>query len=501
MRTVAALLGAALITTLPAAARAHASCSLWSQGRCDAANSASITIDAPKSGPPRAWTFDGSGRVWGYEPGMTIWSPPTLGMADKRAVVAVGSYDHTVYALDASSGNTLWKFTTGGPVFAAPVFWEADGKSWVFVASTDRTVYAIDAEQGRPLWVHEVEDYRATIGGARLGAPSVGRVGSATDAVFVSYWVWDGSLTHNEAHARVVALSAREGKPLWRSDLGDNELTATVFAQSSGRNFLLLGSSNGNVYALSADTGRLLWAKTELDSVRSPPAFVESAVGPLVVMASKYGSLRGLSIETGAERWHYKTGDRITGSPSVLGSGRGARVFVGSYDRHLYCLDAATGKEIFARAVRGGIYSSPALVPSGAHPMVLASAWDNQLHAVGLSDGASLFSIFTGRPIWNVAGLDESNWSSPAAALVNGRWMAYVGSYDGALRALPLEDDSRIVPRLRSNLGFWISFPLALAPLALLARALTVRARRREGQRLSADPFAIPASSVLAHRK
>jgi hypothetical protein len=60
--------------------------------------------------------------------------------------------------------------------------------------------------------------------------------------------------------------------------------------------------------------------------------------------------------------------------------------------------------------------------------------------------------------------------------------MAYVGSYDGALRALPLEDDSRIVPRLRSNLGFWLSFPLALTPLALLARALTLRARRQAAE-------------------
>jgi outer membrane protein assembly factor BamB len=486
LRTVAALLAAACLTTL--GGRAHATCSLWTQTRCDAENSASIVLDAPKSGPARAWTFDGSERVWGYEPGVTIWSSPALGVVGKRAVVAVGSYDHTLYALDAATGETLWKFTTGGPIFAAPVFWEADGKPWIFVASNDRTAYAIDAEQGRPLWVHAVEDYRATLGGSRLGAPSIGRVGATTDALFVSYWVWDGSLAHNEAHAAVVALSARDGKPIWRQPLGDNELTATVFAQSGGHNYVLVGSSNGNVYSLDADTGRVLWTQTELDSVRSPPAVAQTEVGPLVVMASKYGAVRGLSIDTGSERWRFKTGDRITGSPAVLGSGRGARVFVGSYDRALYCLDAATGRKIFDHALRGGIYSSAALVPNAGRPMVLESAWDNQLHAIGASDGASIFSIFTGRPIWNVAGLDESNWSSPSAALVNGRWMAYVGSYDGALRALPLEDDARIIPRLRSNLGFWLSFPIALTPLALLARALTLRARRQEAEDSSSAP-------------
>jgi hypothetical protein len=57
--------------------------------------------------------------------------------------------------------------------------------------------------------------------------------------------------------------------------------------------------------------------------------------------------------------------------------------------------------------------------------------------------------------------------------------MAFVGSYDGTLRALPLEAEERSAPELRSNLWFWLSFPIVLVPFAGLAILLTQRERRR----------------------
>jgi outer membrane protein assembly factor BamB len=472
---------AAAAASLLASADALAEgCVVWSQSRCDARNSAAIELDAPASARPRAWSFDGSGRVWGYQPGMTVWSSPALGLVAGRAVVVAGNYDHTVYALDAASGEQLWKLTTGGPVYATPVFWRQGERAIVFAASTDRLVYSIDAESGRQLWVHSVEDYRPTLGGARLAAPCVGGTGPDDDAVFVAFWIWDRSLANSMQRAGVLALSAVAGKPLWRQELGDNELTAPIFARVAARALLFLGSANGNVYALEAATGRVLWQKTELDSVRSPPAFVAGAGGPLVLMGSKYGTVRALDAVTGAERWARKTGDRITGSPAIAGRER-PRLFVGSYDRLLRALDAQSGAELWRYPARGGIYSSPALV--GTRPaLVLSSAWDHLLHAVDQDKGEAAFTAFTGRPQWNVAGMDDSNWSSPAAARIAGRWTAFVGSYDGTLRALPLEGADRAAPDLRSNLLFWLSFPAVLVPFLLLALTLTRRSRRRRGQ-------------------
>jgi outer membrane protein assembly factor BamB len=153
--------------------------------------------------------------------------------------------------------------------------------------------------------------------------------------------------------------------------------------------------------------------------------------------------------------------------------------YIGSYDRNLYALGALDGVPIWRDLARGGFYSSPAIIAQGHEPMVLATAWDHMLHANGLSQGTPIFTAFTGRPLWNVSGMDDSNWSSPVAGRIRGRWMAFVGSYDGTLRALPLEADERSAPELRSNLWFWLSFPIVLVPFAGLAILLSQRERRR----------------------
>jgi outer membrane protein assembly factor BamB len=310
----------------------------------------------------------------------------------------------------------------------------------------------------------------------------VGGTGATDDAVFVTYWVWDRSLANSMQKGGVMAMSLADGTPLWRQEMTDNEMTAPVFVRRAGKGQLFVGSANGNVYALDAATGAVQWKKTELDAVRSPPAYFESSAGPLVVTGSKYGTVRGLDAATGAERWSYRTGDRITGSPALVLDGRSARAFVGSYDQKLYELDASTGAMKWHYRARGGIYSSPALVASGGEPMVLALGWDHMLHAVSMDNGASIFAAFTGRPLWNVAGMDDSNWSSPSAARIDDSWMAFVGSYDGTLRSLPLGESDRAAPALRSNKWFYLSFPLVLIPFFSLAIGLTVRERRRQGR-------------------
>jgi outer membrane protein assembly factor BamB len=476
LRTVVA----AILLMLPLRVLA-ADCEVWSQSRCDAQNQAAIELRAGQTTLPRAWSFDGSGRVWGYEPGLTIWSSPALGVAGDQPIVVAGNYDHTLYCLNAATGEPLWKFTTGGPIYAAPVFFRDGTRQMVFAAANDRIVYAIDPVLGRQIWVHAVEDFRPTLGGARLAAPCVGGTGDSGDkdnAVFVPYWIWDRTLAHSEQKSGVAALSVDDGHLLWRAELGDNELTAAIFVRLQGRGVLFLGSSSGNLYAIAASSGQVLWKKAELDCVRSPPAFVMTGQGPLLVTGSKFGTIRGLDARSGAERWQSRTGDRMTGSPAIL-DGKRPRAFVGSYDRKLYAVGASDGAALWQDTSRGGIFSSPAIIATGSEPMVLATAWDHMLHASDLETGRPLFAAFTGRPLWNVGGMDDSNWSSPAAGRIRGRWMAFVGSYDGTLRALPLESDERSAPELRSNLWFWLSFPIFLVPIAAVAILLTQRERRR----------------------
>jgi outer membrane protein assembly factor BamB len=466
-----------LALLVPVSARAD-ECEIWSQSRCDAQNRAFVDFGKVGDAIPRAWSFDGSGRVWGYEPGLVVWSSAALGVAGGRPIVVAGNYDHTLYGLDAATGENLWKFTTGGPIYSAPVFFRDAAHDMVLAASNDRIVYAIAPESGRQVWVHAVEDFRPTLGGARLAAPCVGGIGERDDAVFVPYWLWDRSLAHSMQRSGIAALAIEDGRALWRVDLGDSELTAAIFARVRGRGMLFLGSSSGNVYAIAARDGEVLWKRTELDCVRSQPAFLPEGQGGMLITGSKFGMVRGLDAQTGAERWQFRTGDRITGSPAVL-PGKDPRIWIGSYDRRLYALRAGDGSPLWQDPTRGGVYSSPALVATGSEPMVLFLAWDHMLHATDLDQGRPLFTAFTGRPLWTVAGMDDSNWASPSAARIHGRSMVFVGGYDGTLHALPLDAEARAAPELRSNVRFWLSFPMFLLPTLGMALLLTYRHRRK----------------------
>ncbi|MBI4820338.1 MAG: PQQ-binding-like beta-propeller repeat protein [Deltaproteobacteria bacterium] len=456
----------------------------WRQSRGDPGNQARFTLESKRTSVPRPWTFEGSGRTWGYEPGMTVWSSAAIASVGGRTLLAVGNYDHDVYGLDATTGQLVYSFTTGGRVQSAPTIWNDGARSWLFVASNDRVLYALDATNGRQAWVHAVERYSPTLGGARLTSPTVGEAGERP-AVFVGHWVWDRALASSFQRAELSAFDARQGKPLWRVELGDNELTAPVFISRGGRRWIVIGSSTGALFGIDADSGRVKWRHTELDAIRSAPAVFDVHGAPLVFVTSKYGAVRALELETAKEVWVFKTGDRILGSPLVAELEGRPRVFVGSYDGGLYSLDASTGALLWRYSAKAGIHSSPSIALEGDRAIVLASAWDHALHAVSAKTGELVFASFTGRPLWAVSGLDASVWASPVSARLDGRWMSYLGSYDGTLRAIPLDEAGRSAPPERSNVVFWLTFPAALTPTLGLAFALTRRHRRESSRRVS----------------
>jgi len=447
--------------------------------RHHADNTAFTLLETKSRATASAWTFEGSPRVWGYQPGMTVWTSPAIGLVHDEPILVLGSYDHNIYCLNAATGEQRWKVTTGDGVYAGPVIWNEGESSWVFATSSDRLLYALDADVGAQKWTYSVESFRPTLGGARLSSPCVGKSG-ASDAVFFGHWVWDRSLTKSMQEGGVTALDARTGDVLYVTDLGDNEITAPVYFSGSRRRWLFVGSSSGNLFALDADRGEVVWTRTELDAIRGAPAVTDGPAGARIVMASKYGLVRCLRLDDGSELWRYKTGDWITSAPLVANVLGRELVIVGSYDRSLYAIDLLSGDLVWRYFARGGFHSAAAFAPMGGRPMVLASAWDHRLHGVEARDGSEAWSVYTGRPIWDAVGLEHSNWSSPAVARINDAWVAYTGSYDGTLYAFPLADMTALrAQRERSNFNFWISFPIALTCLAAFTILLTLLHRRR----------------------
>lgn len=459
----------------------------WPSSRHDPHNTAATRTFATSRAVPRSWTFEVTRHVWGYQQGMAVWSSPAIGTVDGRAVVAAGSYDSNVYLFDACSGEEIWRFATGAGVYAAPALWRDREGMRVFAASSDRLIYALDAATGGRLWSTAVQDWRPTLGGARLSAPCVGRV-HGRPAVFVGHWVWDKSLAHNLQQGGVTAIDARTGRRLWTTALLDNRVGDPLYAETDAGPRVFVSSADGNLRALDAGSGAVLWHHREIEPIMGAPARLhdETAALDVVLTGSHFGKLRALDTRSGEQVWEYKTGNWITGAPAVFYDRGIPRVVFGSYDQRIHCIDARDGTRRWTHPTAGPVYSSPAVVPAGEdgedEPVVLAASWDHSLYALSGRDGRLLWNVYTGPPIWDWVSQADSTWSSPAAAWVNDRWMVYFGSYSGVFYGIPINQAAQVGPsRPWSNLRFWLTMALSL--LATTALAIWLTRRRRSARR------------------
>lgn len=75
----------------------------------------------------------------------TLWKFNTGGQVDSATVVGgivyVGSYDHKIYAFNASNGALIWNSLTGAIVISRP----AAVNGVVYIGSEDHNLYAFNA--------------------------------------------------------------------------------------------------------------------------------------------------------------------------------------------------------------------------------------------------------------------------------------------------------------------------------------------------------------------
>ena len=83
---------------------------------------------------PMSGNSASEGRLnWNYMTKGAVYSSP----AASDGIIYVGSYDHNVYALNATTGVKVWNYPTGGHVYSSPTV--ANGI--VYVGSYDNNVY------------------------------------------------------------------------------------------------------------------------------------------------------------------------------------------------------------------------------------------------------------------------------------------------------------------------------------------------------------------------
>ena len=330
--------------------------------------------DGDAGGPTDGGGGQGTGEAFVLEDPAFLWSYTTGGWVITApevvdGAVYVGSDDHSLYALNANTGELLWSHATGDVIRSTPTV--VDGR--VYVGSNDNHVYALEGATGELLW-------RFDTGGWVQYSPQVGN-GNVYLAV------------QGNTGQKVVALDAATGETKWTADVAariDPTYTPTV----SGNQLYVAGAVYGDFYVLDAATGEVAWQAGASSYVESAPTVLDGIVYltvvnqayalddntgeviwslntdeypardfPALVVNGVYylapsEKVYALDAATGAQLWTYES-QMLSTAPAVAGG-----VFYGASEETglIFALDAATGAEIWTEPTEGATIHSIAVI-------------------------------------------------------------------------------------------------------------------------------------------
>merc|ERR1712195_457184 len=266
-----------------------------------AAPAPSASIVAVAEANPSPSHSPGS-KIWSFATGKYVDSSPALSSDGK--VVYVGSGDHNLYAVNASTGSKIWSFATGDGVNSSPTL-SSDGKV-VYIGSYDNNLYAVNALTGSKIWSFSTR-------GAVNSSPTLSSDGKV---------VYIGSYDNN-----LYAVNALTGSKIWSFSNGNQAESSPVL--SSDGKVVYFGS-----YAVHASTGSEMCTFAD-DDLSSSPSL--SSDGKVLYVGSQdeygKGDLYALNALTGSKIWSFATGGPAHSTPVLSSDGK---VYVGSTDSSLY---------------------------------------------------------------------------------------------------------------------------------------------------------------------
>jgi outer membrane protein assembly factor BamB len=310
------------------------------------------TAQAGGTGPRRG-ARPGEQR-WAFATGDTVTSSPVV----SGGVVYVGSGDHLLYAVDASTGAERWAFRTRDSVDASA----AVAGDAVYVGSVDYNLYAVDAASGSQRWTFPTES-----------------------GVYSSPAVAGGLVYFGSTDYHLYAVEAATGTKRWSRA---TEVTGFSSPVVTGGVVYVL-SDNEDLYTFDAGTGRPGWMLPASGNVPGEQRPVVS--GGAVYFGRTDGRLYAVDAATGSRRWTFPTGGPVVGSPALAAG----TVYVGSDDHHVYAVDAATGTQRWRFATGDRVRTTPAV----ADGVVYAGDNGGTLYAVDAATGRRRWTFHAGGPL------------------------------------------------------------------------------------------------------
>jgi outer membrane protein assembly factor BamB len=196
--------------------------------------------------------------------GKTLWSKSSrthgwFGWGDKKRkdaqyaggpavsgdLLAVGTLDGHVYAVNAKDGSPRWDVEVSSEVLASPVI----VGDMVVVRTGDGRVYALDAASGQRRWVYD-----------QGSVPLLSLRGNG------SLLAANGVLFFGSDDGKLVALRQDNGTKLWEQKLASGEGRTEIDRLNDADGAILLDGStlygtayHGNLAAVDGPSGRPLW--------------------------------------------------------------------------------------------------------------------------------------------------------------------------------------------------------------------------------------------------
>ncbi len=177
------------------------------------------------------------------------------GPAVNGDLLAVGTLDGHVYAVNAKDGNPRWDVEVSSEVLASPVI----VGDMVVVRTGDGRIYALDAASGQRRWVYD----QGTV-------PLLSLRGNG------SLLAANGVLFFGSDDGKLVALRQDNGAKLWEQKLASGEGRTEIDRLNDADGAILLDGStlygtayHGNLAAVDGPSGRPLWTRP-FSSFESP---------------------------------------------------------------------------------------------------------------------------------------------------------------------------------------------------------------------------------------
>lgn len=288
----------------------------------------------------RVYSIDDDGNErWSVQTG--DWVESSAALSPDESTIYIGSWDNSLYAIDAATGVVEWTFVTGSLIFSSPAVAQ-DGR--IFFGGADGFVYALSPD-GFALWEVYIE-------GEVDASLAVGP---------------NGDLYAATSEGSVVCLDDESGDELWAFQVPvepgaeDRDVIIISSCLIDGEGSLFVGCNNYFLYAIDTTDGSLRWKYETVGEIEASPTL---GIEGNVLVSSRDGYLYSIS-RTGELDWRTDIGSNFYTSAVVDEIGR---IYVSSFiDDTLSYLNLLSPDGTILQRVpfTGIIDSSVAIAPEG----------------------------------------------------------------------------------------------------------------------------------------